>query len=72
MSIITQHNISLKPITSFGIEADTKELIRFENVIQLSEIDFSLFPKKLILGGGSNLLFLGDYNGTIFQNKIKR
>ena len=71
MSIITYNNISLKPITTFGIDVETKELIEFENITQLSKIDFSLFPKKLILGGGSNLLFLGDFNGTIFQNKIK-
>lgn len=71
MSITKFNNISLKPITTFGIDVKTKELIEFENTSQLSEIDFSFYPKKLILGGGSNLLFLDDYNGTIFQNKIK-
>ena len=71
MSIITYNNISLKPLTTFGVDVNTRELIEFENISQLSEIDFSRFPKKLILGGGSNLLFIGDYNGTIFRNKIK-
>ncbi len=71
MPIKTQHNVSLKPITTFGIDVKAKELIEFESVNQLTEIEFINYPNKLILGGGSNLLFKQNFNGTIFQNKIK-
>ena len=71
MPITKQKNVSLKPITTFGVDVIAKELIEFESINQLSEIKFNQYPTKLILGGGSNLLFKQNFNGTIFQNKIK-
>lgn len=71
MPITKQQNVSLKPITTFGVDVKAKELIEFESINQLFEIKFNQYPTKLILGGGSNLLFKQNFNGTIFQNKIK-
>lgn len=71
MPITIKQNVPLKPITTFGVEAIANELIEFDSVEQLTEINFNEFPTKLILGGGSNLLFKQNFNGTIFHNKIK-
>lgn len=69
----TFENISLKKLNTFGIECSAKKLIKFENE---NEIKNFLCDAKndndeyLIIGGGSNILFTQDFNGTILQSSI--
>lgn len=69
-----QYNISLKPYNTFGINATARMFARFESVQELQELlqhpDIKT-EEKLVLGGGSNLLFTKDFDGIVLQNKIK-
>lgn len=69
-----QHNVSLKPFNTFGIDVKTSKFARFESVGELQKLlqHPDIKPEeKLILGGGSNLLFTQDFKGVVLQNGIK-
>ena len=67
-------NISLKDYNTFGIDANARYFLTIESSDDL--IDFfnsnSDLPKeeRLILGGGSNLLFTSDFNGLIIYPDV--
>ncbi|MDX5346337.1 MAG: UDP-N-acetylmuramate dehydrogenase [Hymenobacteraceae bacterium] len=65
---------SLKPFNTFGIEAKAKFFGTFKSVEELQELLQNPQIKeqpKLILGGGSNLLFTRDFDGIVLKNEIK-
>lgn len=71
-------NISLKKLTSYKLEGITKQLIYPENIDELKEIIIDLKNENLkykVIGGGSNLIFNGNYNGVLIKldyfNKIE-
>jgi UDP-N-acetylmuramate dehydrogenase len=69
-----KENFSLKRYNTFGIDAATKYFTAFENVIELEVILNSKLQtsnSKLILGGGSNVLFTKDFDGIVLKNEIK-
>jgi len=67
-----QKNVSLKKYNSFGIEVYADWLAELDSIEQLLTIlDDSPKMKKLILGAGSNVLFLNDFRGIILYNQIK-
>ncbi|WP_138993556.1 UDP-N-acetylmuramate dehydrogenase [Larkinella sp. C7] len=69
-----QSHVSLKSYNTFGIDAkarywveiDTEEQLR--TLFQVSEF---LAAPKLILGGGSNLLFTRDFEGLVIKMSIQ-
>jgi len=65
---------SLKAFNTFGLEAFAKYFVEINNVKDL-ELLFKdpiySSNKKLILGGGSNLLFTKDFEGLVIKNNIK-
>ena len=67
-------NYPLKKLNTFGINVKSKYLVEVNSTEEILEIieseKFKNF-KKLVLGGGSNVLFTKDYNGLIILNKIK-
>lgn len=66
MMLNLEHNISLKPYNTFGIEAVASDFVEIRNQDELEELIKSgiLADKEhLVLGGGSNLLFTRDFNG---------
>jgi UDP-N-acetylmuramate dehydrogenase len=68
-----QENISLKPYNTFAIDAKAKYFASFTNVDELSELlDSKLKTQnsKLILGGGSNILFTKDFDGLVLKNEL--
>ncbi len=72
MKILEYH--SLKKFNTFGIEATAKFYAEFSSVADLKEIlsdDRFLNTKKLILGGGSNLLFTQNFDGLVLKNNLK-
>lgn len=67
-------NISLKSYNTFGLEAKAKDFFSFSNVTELDAFIISykgLLTDLLILGGGSNVLFSKNYEGTILHSRIK-
>ncbi|MDX1693884.1 MAG: UDP-N-acetylmuramate dehydrogenase [Ketobacteraceae bacterium] len=71
MSEIKQ-NVSLKPFNTFQIDARAAYFCEIHSVTELQQLIKRLdeFPRFLVLGGGSNLLFCGDYNGLVIHNCI--
>ncbi|HWB62160.1 MAG TPA: UDP-N-acetylmuramate dehydrogenase [Chitinophagales bacterium] len=66
-----EKNKSLKPYNTFGIEATAKLYIEIHSNDDFSEIlgDAKLKgEEKLILGGGSNILFTQNFNGLVIRN----
>jgi len=66
-------NVSLKPYNTFGLEAKAKYFVVFKSVEELKEIlvlEKFKIEKKLFLGGGSNVLLMGDFNGLVLKNEI--
>ncbi len=68
------HNVQLKNYNTFGIDAVARYFLAIESPDDLIDFfsvnqDF-LNEERLILGGGSNLLFTGDFNGLIIHPVI--
>jgi len=66
-------NKSLKAYNTFGIEATTSYFGRFSSVEELTPILRNYSQEELlILGGGSNVLFVKDhFEGLVLVNEIK-
>jgi UDP-N-acetylmuramate dehydrogenase len=66
-------NASLKPYNTFGIDAKARFMSSFDGHVQLAEIlndpRIAELP-FMVLGGGSNVLFTGDYQGLILKNEV--
>ena len=68
-----QNNISLKPFNTFGIDVSAKYFCEITSVDELKELlsfEIALVEKKLVLGGGSNILFTKNFDGLIIKNNI--
>src|ERR1035437_3723797 len=67
-------NYSLKKLNTFGIDASAKYFLEVDSV---SAIQTFLEDKKintlprLVLGGGSNILFTKNFDGVVVKNCIK-
>ena len=70
-----QQNISLKPYNTFRIDAKARYFTKFTSLTELHEIYASTFSREkeapLIIGGGSNILLTGDYNGLVARNEMR-
>lgn len=67
-----QENISLKPFNTFGIQARARFFASFSNSAGLEEIlNNHSSANKLILGGGSNILFTDNYDGLVLKNDTR-
>lgn len=69
-----EKNKSLKSFNTFGIAAKASFFAAFESVEDLKQIyqsDEFQQVKKMILGGGSNLLLTGDFDGLILKNDCR-
>jgi len=67
-------NHSLKPWNTFGIDRNARQIICAENPQQLLNAWQEAVRNQqpvLILGEGSNVLFLEDFSGTVIINRIK-
>lgn len=64
----------LKHLNTFGIEAYSKWYAEVASVSEIKELIASEIYKnagKLILGGGSNLLFTKNFEGMVIKNSLK-
>ena len=68
-----KENISLRKYNTFGIDVQAKYFASFDSIEQLQDI--LLLPNfqhesKLILGGGSNILFTKNVAALVLKNEI--
>lgn len=67
-----QNNYNLLYNNTFGIAAKCRRFSEFESVDELLSILKEIQGDKLlIIGGGSNLLFTSDFDGTVLHSAIK-
>jgi UDP-N-acetylmuramate dehydrogenase len=69
-----QHNISLKNFNTFGVEANARYFVEINHENDLVELFMDpqwLQMKRLVLGGGSNMLLLGDFDGLVIRMNIR-
>jgi UDP-N-acetylmuramate dehydrogenase len=66
-----RENISLRPYNTFKIDARARYFVSFASIEELEECITLYDPSSLfVLGGGSNILFTGDYDGAVLKNEI--
>lgn len=67
------HDFNLKPFNTFHVAARTARLARFRSVEELRALlaspELESLP-RLVLGGGSNVLFTKDWPGVVLLNEI--
>ena len=67
-----EKNYDLSGQNTFRMKVKCACYIEYESVEELAGIDFDSLPKPIKhIGGGSNLLFKGDFPGTILHSAIK-
>lgn len=68
----TLKNASLKLFNTFGVEARASELVEIFSLDDLKQVLPRLASEKfMFLGGGSNVLFINDFEGLVIVNRIK-
>jgi UDP-N-acetylmuramate dehydrogenase len=71
--MLIESNASLKQWNSFGVSAQARRLVSLDQTADL-EAALEILgqdPRRLILGGGSNVLFAGDFEGTVLKIGIR-
>jgi len=69
-----EHHINLQPYNTFGLQVYCDyytEIVSEKDFEELRKTKLFQEEKKLILGGGSNLLFVQDFNGLVIKNNMK-
>jgi len=72
--MLVVQNISLKPYNTFGIDVLAKDFCTISSLTDLIEILNSKAytnSSKLIIGGGSNILFTKNFEGLVLKNELK-
>ncbi|MEQ9265876.1 MAG: UDP-N-acetylmuramate dehydrogenase [Balneolaceae bacterium] len=72
--LTVKENVDLSGFTTMGVAALARYYIEVQSLSELKEaITFARAKeqKLLVLGGGSNLLFIDDFDGVIVRNLIK-
>jgi UDP-N-acetylmuramate dehydrogenase len=69
-----QENISLKNFNTFGIDASARYFVEINHEDELTELFMDpqwLQTERLIVGGGSNMLFIKDFDGLVIRMNIR-
>ncbi len=67
-------NCSLLPYNTFGMDVKCAYFFEYESEKELCDFlqtDIFVTNKHICLGGGSNMLFLNDYDGVVLHSQIK-
>ena len=70
--MITEYQ-SLKSLNTFGVPAQARYFATFSSTEQLRELlahSIVRNNQRLILGGGSNLLFVNNFDGIVLKNEL--
>ena len=69
-----QQNVSLKNFNTFGVDVNARYFVEINNEDELTELFMDPQWKKqprLVLGGGSNLLLIKDFDGLVIRMNIR-
>jgi UDP-N-acetylmuramate dehydrogenase len=69
-----KENVNLKIYTTFGVDAICRYFVELNSVTDFLELIHQstyLSNQKLIIGGGSNLLFTQNFEGIVIKNNLK-
>ncbi|MCE3281812.1 MAG: murB [Chitinophagaceae bacterium] len=69
-----QNDKSLKQYNTFGIDVTARHFATFGSVNELTDLLNYELPsrsQRLVLGGGSNILFTKDVDGLVMKNELK-
>jgi UDP-N-acetylmuramate dehydrogenase len=69
-----QENVSLKNFNTFGIEASARYFVEINKPEQLKELFIDPQwhqTERLVIGGGSNLLLVKDFEGLVIRMNIR-
>jgi len=69
-----QQNVSLKNFNTFGIDAKAKYFVEISQPGELIELFMDpqwQQTERLVLGGGSNMLFINDFDGLVIRMNIR-
>lgn len=69
-----QKNVSLKKLNTFGIDAEAESFVvlnSLEEALEYFQKEHDTSSNFMILGGGSNILFTGDFKGRVIKNNLK-
>lgn len=67
------HQISLRTRNSFGVDQQAARLVEFETPEDLRTFFAAGIPEKwMVLAGGNNILFTGDYDGVLLTPVARR
>ena len=67
-----RQNYNLKAMNTFGMDVNCGVFIEYDNENDLRNIDFNALSKPVFhIGGGSNVLFSGDFPGTVLHSAIR-
>ncbi len=74
MMLPVEENVELLPYNTFHIQASARYFVRVKSARDVSEViqsDLFKLNKRLILGGGSNLLLTRNFDGLVIKNDIR-
>ncbi|MCM5569689.1 UDP-N-acetylmuramate dehydrogenase [Burkholderiaceae bacterium FT117] len=73
MTLRIDEPASLRPFNSFGVDARASRLVTLEDPTDVAAALALLAeaPRALVLGGGSNLLLAGDFDGTVLRVALR-
>ncbi|HWD86539.1 MAG TPA: UDP-N-acetylmuramate dehydrogenase [Mucilaginibacter sp.] len=69
-----QENVSLKNFNTFGIDVSAKYFVEICHEDDLAELFMDpqwLHVKRLVMGGGSNMLLVNDFDGLVIRINIR-
>ena len=69
-----RYNYNLLGHNTFGIDVNCRKFVEYQTVEEAQTVARQLTADAtpfLILGGGSNLLLTGDFEGTVVHSAIK-
>ena len=72
--ITLQKQVSLLPYNTFGMDVKADWLLEYDTPAELREVlqsDFMRQHEHLVVGEGSNLLFLSDFRGVVIRSRYR-
>ena len=69
--MLKKENCDLSALNTFGLKVRCACYIEYDTALELSSLDMASLPQPVMsIGEGSNLLFTGDFPGTVLRSRI--